>query len=106
VTPGTSPTTEGQPPYTSGEPRCPGARREARPDVPGRGSGAGTAAGAGGSGPIGDTAAAGVPRAGRLQPDRALLTLVWSVPLGEHLTVAVPLTAAACSWASAATQRA
>lgn len=37
----------------------------------------------------------GIPKASQLQLAQPLLTLVWSVLLGEHLTVAAPLTAAA-----------
>ncbi|MET7360332.1 DMT family transporter [Streptomyces sp. NPDC005562] len=49
----------------------------------------------------------GVPRASQLQLAQPLLTLVWSVfLLGEHLTVAAPLTAAAVLVCIAVTQRA
>ncbi|MEV5988102.1 DMT family transporter [Streptomyces sp. NPDC052051] len=52
-------------------------------------------------------AAIGVPKASQLQLAQPLLTLVWSVLLlGEHLTPAVPLTAAAVLACIAATQRA
>ncbi|WP_427167728.1 DMT family transporter [Streptomyces sp. C1-1] len=52
-------------------------------------------------------AAIGVPRASQLQLAQPLLTLVWSVLLlGEHLTVAAPLTAAAVLVCIAVTQRA
>ncbi|MCH0565572.1 MULTISPECIES: DMT family transporter [unclassified Streptomyces] len=48
----------------------------------------------------------GVPRASQLQLAQPLLTLVWSVLLlGEHLTVAAPLTAAAVLVCIAVTQR-
>ncbi|MEV0321301.1 DMT family transporter [Streptomyces sp. NPDC050658] len=49
----------------------------------------------------------GVPKASQLQLAQPLLTLVWSVfLLGEHLTVAAPLTAAAVLVCIAVTQRA
>jgi len=49
----------------------------------------------------------GIPRASQLQLAQPLLTLVWSVLLlGEHLTVAAPLTAAAVLVCIAVTQRA
>jgi drug/metabolite transporter (DMT)-like permease len=49
----------------------------------------------------------GVPKAGQLQLAQPLLTLVWSVLLlGEHLTPAAPLTAAAVLVCIAVTQRA
>ncbi|MFG2575372.1 DMT family transporter [Streptomyces sp. NPDC048481] len=52
-------------------------------------------------------AAIGVPRASQLQLAQPLLTLVWSVLLlGEHLTPAAPLTAAAVVVCIAVTQRA
>ncbi|MCN9240858.1 DMT family transporter [Streptomyces sp. RY43-2] len=52
-------------------------------------------------------AAIGIPKASQLQLAQPLLTLVWSVLLlGEHLTPAVPLTAAAVLACIAATQRA
>ncbi|ANS64012.1 integral membrane protein [Streptomyces lincolnensis] len=52
-------------------------------------------------------AAIGIPRASQLQLAQPLLTLVWSVLLlGEHLTVAAPLTAAAVLVCIAVTQRA
>ncbi|MFR0353783.1 DMT family transporter [Streptomyces sediminimaris] len=52
-------------------------------------------------------AAIGVPRASQLQLAQPLLTLVWSVLLlGEHLTAAAPLTAAAVLVCIAVTQRA
>ncbi|MFJ9246506.1 DMT family transporter [Streptomyces sp. NPDC101776] len=52
-------------------------------------------------------AAIGVPKASQLQLAQPLLTLVWSVLLlGEHLTVAAPLTAAAVLVCIAVTQRA
>ncbi|MFC8103494.1 DMT family transporter [Streptomyces sp. NPDC057363] len=52
-------------------------------------------------------AAIGVPKASQLQLAQPLLTLVWSVLLlGEHLTVAAPLTAAAVLICIAVTQRA
>ncbi|MFJ1973718.1 DMT family transporter [Streptomyces sp. NPDC087903] len=52
-------------------------------------------------------AAIGVPRASQLQLGQPLLTLVWSVLLlGEHLTVAAPLTAAAVLVCIVVTQRA
>jgi drug/metabolite transporter (DMT)-like permease len=52
-------------------------------------------------------AAIGVPKASQLQLAQPLLTLVWSVLLlGEHLTVAAPLTAAAVLACIAVTQRA
>ncbi|MET8568312.1 DMT family transporter [Streptomyces sp. NPDC004783] len=52
-------------------------------------------------------AAVGVPKASQLQLAQPLLTLVWSVLLlGEHLTVAAPLTAAAVLVCIAVTQRA
>jgi drug/metabolite transporter (DMT)-like permease len=52
-------------------------------------------------------AAVGIPRASQLQLAQPLLTLVWSVLLlGEHLTVAAPLTAAAVLVCIAVTQRA
>ncbi|MEU6126770.1 DMT family transporter [Streptomyces sp. NPDC047123] len=51
-------------------------------------------------------AAIGVPKASQLQLAQPLLTLVWSVfLLGEHLTVAAPLTAAAVLVCIAVTQR-
>ncbi|MFJ9351533.1 DMT family transporter [Streptomyces sp. NPDC101237] len=51
-------------------------------------------------------AAVGVPRASQLQLAQPLLTLVWSVLLlGEHLTAAAPLTAAAVLVCIAVTQR-
>ncbi|MFF4488406.1 DMT family transporter [Streptomyces sp. NPDC001544] len=51
-------------------------------------------------------AAIGIPRASQLQLAQPLLTLVWSVLLlGEHLTVAAPLTAAAVLVCIAVTQR-
>ncbi|PAZ16307.1 EamA family transporter [Streptomyces sp. SA15] len=52
-------------------------------------------------------AAIGIPRASQLQLAQPLLTLVWSVLLlGEHLTVAAPVTAAAVLVCIAVTQRA
>ncbi|MEU1042098.1 DMT family transporter [Streptomyces sp. NPDC005907] len=52
-------------------------------------------------------AAIGVPKASQLQLAQPLLTLVWSVLLlGEHLTPAAPLTAAAVLVCIALTQRA
>lgn len=52
-------------------------------------------------------AAIGIPRASQLQLAQPLLTLVWSVLLlGEHLTPAAPLTAAAVVVCIAVTQRA
>ncbi|MEU5363681.1 DMT family transporter [Streptomyces sp. NPDC005925] len=52
-------------------------------------------------------AAIGVPKASQLQLAQPLLTLVWSVLLlGEHLTVAAPLTAVAVLVCIAVTQRA
>lgn len=52
-------------------------------------------------------AAIGIPRASQLQLAQPLLTLVWSVLLlGEHLTLAAPLTAAAVLVCIAVTQRA
>ncbi|MGW3496739.1 DMT family transporter [Streptomyces sp. NPDC001020] len=52
-------------------------------------------------------AAIGIPKASQLQLAQPLLTLVWSVLLlGEHLTPAVPLTAAAVLVRIAVTQRA
>ncbi|WP_458242747.1 DMT family transporter [Streptomyces sp. MAI_2237] len=52
-------------------------------------------------------AAIGIPKASQLQLGQPLLTLVWSVLLlGEHLTVAAPLTAAAVLVCIAVTQRA
>jgi drug/metabolite transporter (DMT)-like permease len=52
-------------------------------------------------------AAIGVPKASQLQLAQPLLTLVWSVLLlGEHLTAAAPLTAAAVLVCIAVTQRA
>ncbi|MFK4147861.1 DMT family transporter [Streptomyces sp. NPDC004065] len=52
-------------------------------------------------------AAAGIARASQLQLAQPLLTLVWSVLLlGEHLTPAAPLTAAAVLVCIAVTQRA
>jgi drug/metabolite transporter (DMT)-like permease len=52
-------------------------------------------------------AAVGVPKASQLQLAQPLLTLVWSVLLlGEHLTVAAPLTAAAVLVCIVVTQRA
>ncbi|AJE39817.1 DMT family transporter [Streptomyces nodosus] len=52
-------------------------------------------------------AAVGIPRASQLQLAQPLLTLVWSVLLlGEHLTPAAPLTAAAVLVCIAVTQRA
>jgi len=52
-------------------------------------------------------AAIDVPKASQLQLAQPLLTLVWSVLLlGEHLTVAAPLTAAAVLVCIAVTQRA
>ncbi|MEU0030632.1 DMT family transporter [Streptomyces sp. NPDC006335] len=49
----------------------------------------------------------GIPKASQLQLAQPLLTLVWSVLLlGEHLTVAAPLTAAAVLVCIAVTQRA
>ncbi|KAA0931280.1 DMT family transporter [Streptomyces apricus] len=52
-------------------------------------------------------AAIGVPRASQLQLAQPLLTLVWSVLLlGEHLTPAAPLAAAAVLVCIAVTQRA
>ncbi|WP_405874787.1 DMT family transporter [Streptomyces sp. NBC_00005] len=52
-------------------------------------------------------AAIGIPKASQLQLAQPLLTLVWSVLLlGEHLTVAAPLTAAAVLVCIAVTQRA
>ncbi|MFF0890950.1 DMT family transporter [Streptomyces sp. NPDC003456] len=51
--------------------------------------------------------AIGIPKASQLQLAQPLLTLVWSVLLlGEHLTVAAPLTAAAVLVCIAVTQRA
>ncbi|MFJ5532216.1 DMT family transporter [Streptomyces sp. NPDC093261] len=51
-------------------------------------------------------AAVGIPRASQLQLAQPLLTLVWSVLLlGEHLTPAAPLTAAAVLVCIAVTQR-
>ncbi|MFE9451355.1 DMT family transporter [Streptomyces sp. NPDC006739] len=51
-------------------------------------------------------AAVGIPRASQLQLAQPLLTLVWSVLLlGEHLTAAAPLTAAAVLVCIAVTQR-
>lgn len=51
-------------------------------------------------------AAIGIPRASQLQLAQPLLTLVWSVLLlGEHLTPAAPLTAAAVLVCIAVTQR-
>ncbi|MEW2301672.1 DMT family transporter [Streptomyces sp. NPDC006655] len=48
----------------------------------------------------------GIPKASQLQLAQPLLTLVWSVLLlGEHLTVAAPLTAAAVLVCIAVTQR-
>jgi drug/metabolite transporter (DMT)-like permease len=52
-------------------------------------------------------AAIGIPKASQLQLAQPLLTLVWSVLLlGEHLTVAAPLTATAVLVCIAVTQRA
>lgn len=52
-------------------------------------------------------AAIGIPKASQLQLAQPLLTLVWSVLLlGEHLTAAAPLTAAAVLVCIAVTQRA
>ncbi|MFI8188922.1 DMT family transporter [Streptomyces sp. NPDC085946] len=52
-------------------------------------------------------AAIGIPRASQVQLAQPLLTLVWSVLLlGEHLTAAAPLTAAAVLVCIAVTQRA
>ncbi|GGT18928.1 DMT family transporter [Streptomyces chromofuscus] len=52
-------------------------------------------------------AAIGIPKASQLQLAQPLLTLVWSVLLlGEHLTLAAPLTAAAVLVCIAVTQRA
>ncbi|MET8245221.1 DMT family transporter [Streptomyces sp. NPDC005202] len=52
-------------------------------------------------------AAVGIPKASQLQLAQPLLTLVWSaLLLGEHLTVAAPLTAAAVLVCIAVTQRA
>ncbi|WP_435209302.1 DMT family transporter [Streptomyces sp. bgisy034] len=52
-------------------------------------------------------AAIGIPKASQLQLAQPLLTLVWSVLLlGEHLTVAAPLTAATVLVCIAVTQRA
>ncbi|MGW1539729.1 DMT family transporter [Streptomyces sp. NPDC002309] len=52
-------------------------------------------------------AAVGVPKASQLQLAQPLLTLVWSVLLlGEHLTAAAPVTAAAVLVCIAVTQRA
>jgi drug/metabolite transporter (DMT)-like permease len=52
-------------------------------------------------------ASIGIPKASQLQLAQPLLTLVWSVLLlGEHLTVAAPLTAAAVLVCIAVTQRA
>ncbi|MGW2051258.1 DMT family transporter [Streptomyces sp. NPDC001858] len=52
-------------------------------------------------------AAIGIPRASQLQLAQPLLTLVWSVLLlGEHLTPAAPLTAAAVLLCIVVTQRA
>ncbi len=52
-------------------------------------------------------AAIGIPRASQLQLAQPLLTLVWSVLLlGEHVTVAAPVTAAAVLVCIAVTQRA
>jgi len=52
-------------------------------------------------------AAIGIPKASQLQLAQPLLTLVWSVLLlGEHLTVAAPLTAAAVLVCIAVTQQA
>ncbi|MFF5186827.1 DMT family transporter [Streptomyces sp. NPDC000345] len=52
-------------------------------------------------------AAVGIPKASQLQLAQPLLTLVWSVLLlGEHLTPAAPLTAAAVLVCIAVTQRA
>ncbi|MEU8651112.1 DMT family transporter [Streptomyces sp. NPDC048737] len=52
-------------------------------------------------------AAIGIPKASQLQLAQPLLTLVWSVLLlGEHLTPAAPLTAAAVLVCIAVTQRA
>ncbi|MER6954583.1 DMT family transporter [Streptomyces sp. NPDC000618] len=52
-------------------------------------------------------AAIGIPKASQLQLAQPLLTLVWSVLLlGEHLTPAAPLTAAAVLICIAVTQRA
>lgn len=52
-------------------------------------------------------AAVGIPKASQLQLAQPLLTLVWSVLLlGEHLTVAAPVTAAAVLICIAVTQRA
>ncbi|GGJ01161.1 DMT family transporter [Streptomyces brasiliensis] len=51
-------------------------------------------------------AAIGIPRASQLQLAQPLLTLVWSVLLlGEHLTAAAPVTAAAVLVCIAVTQR-
>ncbi|MGW4731547.1 DMT family transporter [Streptomyces shenzhenensis] len=51
-------------------------------------------------------AAIGIPKASQLQLAQPLLTLVWSVLLlGEHLTAAAPLTAAAVLVCIAVTQR-
>ncbi|MGW5652348.1 DMT family transporter [Streptomyces humi] len=51
-------------------------------------------------------AAVGIPKASQLQLAQPLLTLVWSVLLlGEHLTAAAPLTAAAVLVCIAVTQR-
>ncbi|MCT7354518.1 DMT family transporter, partial [Streptomyces sp. 15-116A] len=51
-------------------------------------------------------AAIGIPKASQLQLAQPLLTLVWSVfLLGEHLTPAAPLTAAAVLVCIAVTQR-
>ncbi|MEU3891232.1 DMT family transporter [Streptomyces sp. NPDC029041] len=51
-------------------------------------------------------AAIGIPKASQLQLAQPLLTLVWSVLLlGEHLTVAAPLTAVAVLVCIAVTQR-
>ncbi|MFF3872133.1 DMT family transporter [Streptomyces sp. NPDC001978] len=51
-------------------------------------------------------ASIGIPRASQLQLAQPLLTLVWSVLLlGEHLTAAAPLTAAAVLVCIAVTQR-
>ncbi|MFF4789837.1 DMT family transporter [Streptomyces sp. NPDC001276] len=52
-------------------------------------------------------AAVGIPKASQLQLAQPLLTLVWSVLLlGEHLTVAAPVTAVAVLVCIAVTQRA
>lgn len=51
-------------------------------------------------------AAVGIPRASQLQLAQPLLTLVWAVLLGEGLTWAAPVTAAAVLVCIAVTQRA